>query len=58
LTFWAGSLFINALVISRFFEYESSLLLKSVAFIACGAAAMLAGVAYERFMRGREEFAR
>jgi uncharacterized membrane protein len=58
LTFWAGSLFINALVISRFFEYESSLLLKSAAFIACGAAAMLAGVAYERFMRGREELAR
>jgi uncharacterized membrane protein len=58
LTFWAGALFINALVISRFFEYESSLLLKSVAFIACGAAAMLAGVAYERFLRGKEELAR
>ncbi len=57
LTFWAGSLFAASLVVSRFFEYESSLLLKSAAFIVCGLVTMLAGIAYERFLRGREVFA-
>jgi hypothetical protein len=50
LIFWAGSLFVALLVISRFFEYESSLILKSVAFIICGVITMIAGVAYERFL--------
>src|SRR5262245_1048211 len=50
LIFWAGSLFVTLLVISRFFEYESSLILKSVAFILCGVIVMIAGVAYERFL--------
>jgi uncharacterized membrane protein len=54
LTFWAGSLFVATLVVSRFFEYESSLLLKSVAFILCGIVTMLAGIAYERFLHRRE----
>ncbi len=55
--FWTGSLFVAALVISRFFEYETSLLLKSAAFIFCGVMTMLAGVAYERFLRKREVLA-
>jgi len=54
LTFWAGSLFVATLVVSRFFEYESSLLLKSAAFIGCGIVTMLAGVAYEKFLHRRE----
>jgi uncharacterized membrane protein len=54
LAFWAGSLFVATLIVSRFFEYESSLLLKSAAFIVCGAVTMLAGVAYEKYLHRRE----
>jgi uncharacterized membrane protein len=54
LAFWAGSLFVATLIVSRFFEYESSLLLKSAAFIVCGAVTMIAGVAYEKFLHRRE----
>jgi uncharacterized membrane protein len=52
--FWLGSLFGMLIIVSRFFEYESSLLLKSAAFIACGTAVILAGVIYERSMRRSE----
>ncbi|MBO0720631.1 MAG: DUF2157 domain-containing protein [Blastocatellia bacterium] len=55
--FWAGTLFVATLIVSRFFEYESSLLLKSAAFIGCGAVTILAGVAYEKFMHRREAVA-
>jgi len=54
LAFWAGSLFVATLIVSRFFEYESSLLLKSAAFIVCGAVTMIVGVAYEKFLHRRE----
>jgi uncharacterized membrane protein len=57
LAFWAGSLFVATLIISRFFEYESSLLLKSAAFITCGVVTIFAGVAYEKFLHGREAIA-
>lgn len=57
LAFWAGSLFVATLIVSRFFEYESSLLLKSAAFIICGIVTMLAGVAYEKFLHRREDIA-
>jgi uncharacterized membrane protein len=57
LAFWAGSIFVATLIVSRFFEYESSLLLKSAAFIVCGAVTMLAGVAYEKFLHRREAIA-
>lgn len=57
LAFWAGSLFVANLIISRFLEYQSSLLLKSAAFIVCGAVTIFAGVAYEKFLRRREAIA-
>jgi uncharacterized membrane protein len=57
LAFWGGSVFVATLIVSRFFEYESSLLLKSAAFIVCGAVTMLAGVAYEKFLHRREAIA-
>src|SRR5262249_6510548 len=57
LIFWAGSLFLATLVISRFFEYESSLLLKSAAFMGCGIITILAGIGYERFLHRKEAFA-
>jgi uncharacterized membrane protein len=55
--FWAGALFVATLIVSRFFEYESSLLLKSAAFIGCGAVTIFGGVAYEKFMHRREAVA-
>jgi uncharacterized membrane protein len=52
--FWAGTLFIVLLIISRFLEYETSLLVKSAAFTLCGLAMIMAGVAYEKYL-GRKE---
>jgi len=52
--FWFGSLLSMLIVVSRFFEYESSLLLKSAVFIACGIAVMMAGTFYERLLRQKE----
>ena len=54
IAFWFGALFTVVLILSRFLEYETSLLLKSAAFIACGAAVMAAGVAYEKYLRRKE----
>jgi uncharacterized membrane protein len=49
--FWSGSLYIVLLILSRFLEYESSLLLKSAAFLACGIAVIIAGISYEKYLR-------
>ena len=54
LAFWAGTLFLVLLILSRFFEYETGLLLKSAAFIGCGVLILFAGLAYERFLQRRE----
>jgi len=51
--FWAGSLYVVILVFARFLEYETSLLLKSLVFIACGVAVIVAGMRYEKYIRGR-----
>lgn len=52
--FWAGTLFLTLLVLTRFLEYETSLLLKSLAFIVCGVLTIAAGSAYERQLRRKE----
>lgn len=52
--FWSGTLYTVLLILSRFLEYETSLLLKSVAFLACGAALIYAGVRYERYIRSND----
>lgn len=54
LAFWAGTLFLVLLILSRFFEYETGLLLKSAAFIGCGALILFAGLTYERWLQRRE----
>ena len=54
LPFWAGTLFLVLLILSRFFEYETGLLLKSAAFVACGALVLFAGMTYERRLQRRE----
>jgi uncharacterized membrane protein len=49
--FWFGSLYLVLLILSRFLEYETSLLVKSAAFLACGVAVIFAGISYERYLR-------
>lgn len=51
LAFWLGSLYLVLLILSRFLEYETSLLVKSAAFVACGVAVIVAGVSYEQYLR-------
>jgi hypothetical protein len=51
LAFWLGSLYLVLLILSRFLEYETSLLLKSAAFLACGVAVIVAGISYEKYLR-------
>jgi uncharacterized membrane protein len=52
--FWIGLLFMILLVLSRFFEYRSGLLLKSLAFIVAGVALILGGLWFER-QKGADE---
>ncbi len=54
--FWAGTIFALLLVLSRFLEYDTSLLVKSLAFTSCGVVVLVAGIQYERFI-GRKEAA-
>lgn len=49
--FWLGTLYLVLLILSRFLEYETSLLVKSAAFLACGVAVIVAGISYERYVR-------
>lgn len=54
IAFWAGALFLVLIVISRFLEYDTSLLVKSAAFTICGVTMIAAGVAYEKYLHRRE----
>ena len=49
--FWLGSLYLVLLILSRFLEYETSLLVKSAAFLACGIAVIVGGISYEKYLR-------
>ena len=51
LAFWLGSLYLVLLILSRFLEYETSLLVKSAAFLTCGVAVIVAGIGYEKYLR-------
>lgn len=55
LAFWLGSLYLVLLILSRFLEYETSLLVKSAAFLACGVAVIVAGISYEKYLRRNAE---
>ena len=48
------TLFGVLLIITRFLEYDTSLLLKSAAFTLCGLAMITAGVAYEKYLARKE----
>lgn len=52
--FWPGMLLAVGLVVARFFQYDTSLLVKSVAFLAAGIVVLAVGIAFERHLR-REE---
>jgi hypothetical protein len=45
--FWLGLLALTGQIISRFFEYDTGLLLKSLVLVVCGLGAIAAGLAFE-----------
>ena len=49
--FWTGTVFVVVLILSRFLEYETSLLLKSAAFMICGVTMIAAGIGFEKHLR-------
>jgi uncharacterized membrane protein len=54
LPFWAGLLLAALVITSRFFEYDTGLLIKSAVFLACGIGVIVAGVQFEAHLRKRE----
>ncbi|MFI5384511.1 MAG: hypothetical protein ACHQ50_00155 [Fimbriimonadales bacterium] len=52
--YWLGSAYLVVSVLIRFFEYETSQLTKSLAFLATGAAVLIAGAYFERRHKNRE----
>jgi uncharacterized membrane protein len=51
--FWPGVLLLVLLVASRFFEYESNLMWKAAAFLACGLGIIGGGLWFESYLRRR-----
>ncbi len=52
--YWAGLGLIVLLIVSRFFEYETNLMVKSAGFIAAGAILIYAGIKFENRRRLRQ----
>ncbi|MGK7921598.1 MAG: DUF2157 domain-containing protein [Trichodesmium sp.] len=48
--FWGGLVLLTLQIISRTFEYNTGLLLKSFVFILCGVGVITAGLWYERYL--------
>ena len=46
--YWAGLLAVTLQILSRFFEYDTGLLLKSMVLIVCGIGTITAGMGFER----------
>lgn len=51
--FWAGIIFAALIITTRFFEYETGLLLKSAVFTACGIGLIFAGITFEHYLKKR-----
>jgi len=51
--FWSGAILVFLLILARFFEFDTSLMLKSLAFLVCGAGTIYAGIRYEAHLRGK-----
>jgi uncharacterized membrane protein len=52
-TYWAGVVLLVVLILSRFFEYDTGLMLKSAAFLGLGAFVIYGGIRFEGLMRAR-----
>ncbi|MGB5635794.1 MAG: DUF2157 domain-containing protein [Waterburya sp.] len=48
--FWLGIILLILQIFSRMFEYNTGLILKAIALFACGIAAILAGLWFERYL--------
>lgn len=48
--FWLGILLLILQIFSRMFEYNTDLILKAIALLICGVAAILAGLWFERYL--------
>ncbi|WP_414543606.1 DUF2157 domain-containing protein [Nostoc sp. CCY0012] len=48
--FWGGIVLLALQIISRMLEYETALLFKSLVFLVCGAAVIIAGLWFERYL--------
>lgn len=53
--FWWGMTYSALVVISRFFEYTESLMMKALIFIVCGAFVMAATYQFERYLKRKNE---
>jgi len=49
--FWCGLLILALQILSRMLEYETGLLLKSLAFVLCGVGVIVIGLWFERYVR-------
>ncbi|MEO1210456.1 MAG: DUF2157 domain-containing protein [Cyanobacteria bacterium J06638_20] len=49
--FWCGLLLLTLQILSRMLEYETGLLLKSLAFVLCGTGIIVIGLWFERYVR-------
>jgi len=52
--YWSGLAFAGLLIASRFFEYDTGLLVKSAVFVGCGVAVVLGGIRFEQRLREQE----
>ncbi len=51
--FWGGAILVFLIIVARFFEFDTSLMQKSAAFLACGAGTIYAGIKYEAYLRSK-----
>ncbi len=52
--YWAGVALLLLVVVSRFIEFETGLLVKGLVFTACGVAVLWLGLSFEQRVRARE----
>lgn len=50
--FWLGLLLLILVVVSRFLEWDTHLMVKSVVFVLCGVGVILGGVRFEKRLKG------
>lgn len=52
-SFWSGAILVFLIIVARFFEFDTSLMQKSAAFLACGVGTIYAGIKYEAYLRSK-----